>query len=397
VASSCGMARLLPFRAVTHVSAPPTSGPGRLWHPSLPLSEPDRRAMLADDEHGLHLAQAPDPRARLRQWLDRGILRRDDQASFHVLEVSAPRWREGPARFLLGALAPREDLMPLEAGQQATSAPWVEPTPALAADDHRALRDLIAEVAEQAPVVLEGTLEEGRRWRLLRQDVPRQSRRLQTLLDEGPLRPLLPLSPAGPQLAAVLPLSESGWRFRPVHRAIQGLATFREDTFLQLVSAYARVLPLDASLTSAEGLTEARERLATLATGYHAVLMVLPEGRGRLLRFRQGLDLGHIPAAPRNPTLRSLDLALLNSLVLRTVLGLQAPEATGHPNVFTVSSLEQLVEQVQLGIFQAGFALNPPPTWEVRAVMEAHATLPPRTLRLDPLPPAGLLFLDPDL
>jgi hypothetical protein len=51
---------------------------------------------------------------------------------------------------------------------------------------------------------------------------------------------------------------------------------------------------------------------------------------------------------------------------------------------------------VLAGTFQAGFALNPPPLWEVRAVMEAAQTLPPKTLRVAPAPPAGLLFLDPE-
>ena len=54
------------------------------------------------------------------------------------------------------------------------------------------------------------------------------------------------------------------------------------------------------------------------------------------------------------------------------------------------------MQGVESGLFQAGFALNPPPVWEVRAVMEAAATLPSKTLRVEPLPPAGLLFLDPE-
>jgi hypothetical protein len=353
--------------------------------------------MASDEAHGIHLVQASEPRAQLRRWLERGLLRREDRPALHLLEVAGTRLGEAPAHFVLGALPPQAPLEPLEEEPPLSPVPWVEPTPALAADDHGAIRELLAELAEAAPVSAQGSMDE-RRWRLLRVEAGANTRRLQALLDEGPLRPLAPLSADAPHLAAVLPLSASGWRVRPIHRALQGLPTFNEDTFLQLVSAYARVFPLDNPLTRREGLAEARERLATVATGYHAVLLVLPEGRGRLLRFRQGLDLGHIRAVPRNPTLRALDLALLNALVLRTVLGLKDAEAPGHPHVFSVDApLEQLVAQVASGVFQAGFALNPPPLWEVRAVMEAAATLPPRTLRVEPLPPAGLLYLDPDL
>ncbi len=64
--------------------------------------------------------------------------------------------------------------------------------------------------------------------------------------------------------------------------------------------------------------------------------------------------------------------------------------------MFAVQGLDALVRGVQAGTYQAGFALNPPPLWEVRAVMEAAQTLPPKTLRVAPAPPAGLLFLDPE-
>ena len=133
-----------------------------------------------------------------------------------------------------------------------------------------------------------------------------------------------------------MPLSDPGLQLEPIHRALKGVDTFNEDTFLTLVAAYARVYELDEPLTSPRGLAAARERLATLISGHHAVLLVMPEGRGKILRFRQGLDLAHLKGAPRNPTLRSLDLALLNALVLRTVLGIQDPEAAGHPQVFPV-------------------------------------------------------------
>src|SRR5262249_23597907 len=144
---------------------------------------------------------------------------------------------------------------------------------------------------------------------------------------------------------------------------------------------------LQGSLRDASGLAAARERMGGLAHGHHAVLLVLPGGEGKILRFRQAMELDHVRAAPRSPTLRSLDLALLNALVLRTVVGLENPDRPGHPNVTRVPSLEELVERVEAGTFQAGFGLNPPPVWEVRAVIEAAQQLPPGTLRVHPLPP----------
>jgi hypothetical protein len=314
----------------------------------------------------------------------------------YVVELHGPEGKLSgpPVRFLLCSLKP-DAAPPLEHEPYRPRAWCAEPAVTLAADDHGVLRGLLAEASERAGVVWQGAFD-GSRVVLRRIEPSAISKRIQAVLDEAPMRPLAALDERRPTLAAVVPLSDPGLQLEPIHRALKGVDTFKEETFLRLVAAYARVYDLDEPLTSGRGLAAARERLATLITGHHAVLLVLPEGRGRILRFRQGLDLAHLKGAPRNPTLRSLDLALLNALVLRTVLGLKDPEASGHPQVFPVRQLEELVQGVESGLYQAGFALNPPPVWEVRAVMEAAATLPSRTLRVEPLPPVGLLFLDPE-
>jgi hypothetical protein len=295
-------------------------------------------------------------------------------------------------RFLLCALNP-DAAVPLEHDPYRPRAWEAEPAVTLTADDHGILRGLLAEASERAITVWQGQYD-GHPMSLRRIEPSPVAKRIQAVLDEAPMRPLSALDEGGQSLAAVVPLSDPGLELQPIHRALKGVETFKEETFLTLVTAYARVYELDEPLDTPRGLGAARERLATLISGHHAVLLVLPGGRGRILRFRQGLDLAHLKGAPRNPTLRSLDLALLNALVLRTVLGIKDPEAPGHAQVYPVQGLEALVRGVQAGTFQAGFALNPPPVWEVRAVMEAQATLPPRTLGVEPLPPAGLLFLD---
>jgi hypothetical protein len=377
------MARVLPFPAL--LASPQSSLPaGGFVSGGYPGAQPS---------HVLPLLGAANPSAELERWRASGTVLRDARSALYVLEIHSPAGKFGgpPVRFLFCALQP-DSAPPLEHDPYRPRSAQVEPVITLAADDHGVLRALLAEAAERASMVWQGTFE-GSPLTLRRIEPSPVSKRLQAVLDEAPMRPLAALDERGPSLAAVVPLSEPGLEFHPVHRAIKGVETFREETFLTLVTAYARIIDLDEPLTTPRGLIAARERLATLITGHHAVLLVLPEGRGKILRFRQGLDLAHLKAAPRNPTLRSLDLALLNALVLRTVLGLRDPEEPGHPHVFPVHGLEALVQGVQAGTFQAGFALNPPPLWEVRAVMEAAATLPPKTLRVEPVPPAGLLFL----
>ncbi len=380
------MARVLPFSALlpsleSHLSADDDG---------CPFNAPPRSSFIRP------LLDRVDPTAELGRLRAAGSVLRDARPALYLAEVYSSAGRLGgpPVRFLLCALAP-DAAEPLEVEPYRPRSAQVEPTVTLAADDHGVLRGLLAEAAERSISVWQGTFEDSP-VALRRIEPSPVARRIQAVLDEAPLRPLAELDERRPSLAAVVPLSDPGLHFEPVHRAIQGLDTFDEDTFLALVTAYARVYDLDEPLTTPRGIAAANERLATLVRGHHAVLLVLPEGRGKILRFRQGLDLAHLKGAPRSPTLRSLDLALLNALVLRTVLGIKDPEEPGHPQVFAVQGVESLVRGVHGGMFQAGFALNPPPLWEVRAVMEAAQTLPPKTLRVEPAPPAGLLFLDPE-
>ncbi|NMO23340.1 DUF1015 family protein [Pyxidicoccus fallax] len=378
------MARVHPFTALL------TSLEPRLE----PSDYVPRSNAAPQPSHVRPLLESANPTAELRRLKSAGALLKDARPAMYLVEIHSPAGKLGgpPVRFLLCALDP-EAAVPLEHDPYRPRAWEVEPAVTLTADDHGVLRGLLAEASERAITVWQGQYD-GHPMSLRRIEPSPVAKRIQAVLDEAPMRPLAALDEGGPSLAAVVPLSDPGLEFQPIHRALKGVETFKEETFLTLVTAYARVYELDEPLDTPRGLGAARERLATLISGQHAVLLVLPGGRGRILRFRQGLDLAHLKGAPRNPTLRSLDLALLNALVLRTVLGIKDPEAPGHPQVFPVQGLESLVRGVQEGTFQAGFALNPPPLWEVRAVMEAQATLPSRTLRVEPLPPAGLLFLD---
>ncbi|HYV43601.1 MAG TPA: DUF1015 domain-containing protein [Myxococcaceae bacterium] len=327
--------------------------------------------------------------ATIRRWIERGAVHPDTSPAFHVLEVSPPGGRA--ARFAAGALRERNGAeRPLE---EASSPPPPLPlTPCLAADDHGVLAELLETAVAGAPEATQ-VRPDGTRARAFAVRDPALVARFSRALDDVTIRPLQPLPAQGPALVAVAPLSDAGLELRSWHRGLRGLDVFQEDRFLTLVGGYARVYDLPAGLGTQEGRMEAAERMATLARGSHAMLLALPGGVGKILRVRQGLELQTFPAMPRNPTLRSVDLALLDALVLRTVLGLKDPEHSDH--VVAVASLHELVSRVESGELQAGFALHPPPLWEIRAVMEAGQSLPPRCVRVEPLPPQRLLFLDP--
>lgn len=389
------MAKLSPFHAICYADG----GQSRLRESFEGVDAKAWRLLTQGDPlHPLNLRGAPHPPSLLRGWLTGGQALKEEAPALHVLELEPlplERVYRPALRFLLGLGGKDAELLPLEEGSAGTRVPSVRPVEALVADDHRVLLQLLDEAIENVSPLREVRLEHWTQ-RLYRLEPSPFTRRIGAALEESPIRPLAPLSRELPSLLAVAPLSDPGLRLKPLHRAIKGLPTFQVGRFLTLVREYARIYDVDARLDTARGLATARERLAVLAAGYHAVLLVLPGGEGKILRFRQALDLSHLRAAPKSPTLRSLDLALLNALVLGTVLGIEQPDQPGHRQVFTVDRLEELVAGVEAETFQAGFALNPPPVWELRAVMAATQQLPPHTLRLEPAVPEGAVFYDPE-
>lgn len=322
----------------------------------------------------------------------------DGPKGYYLLELLSTAGADARrpfARFVLCALSDGDGALELEETDSRPERAGSDPVVALAADDRQVLYRWLGEVPQERPPDWEARAM-GQTVHLWRLGTTSLTRRIAAHLSETQLRTLRPVPRRGPCLAAVASLADPGLALLPIHRGIREVPTFHPERFLTVVGGYARVHDLEERIDTPQGLRAAQEHLASMAAGTHAVLLVLPGGEGKVLRFRQRLDEAQIKAAPKNPTLRALDLALLNSMVLRTVLGVVKPEALDQRQVFAVPTLPSLVKSVQEGWFQAGFALNPPPLWEIRAVMEAGAKLPRLTLTVDPEPPGGLLFLGPE-
>ncbi len=389
-----GMPRLRPFTALRFV----TEGPARVSWAVGPGRERAASAAGAAWVHAGALLGSADPSALVKTWSTQGELVMETEG-LYVVETAPLSPRPGrsgaPARFLVGVMEPDDDVLtPFEQQAPEATLAMAQCVPVLAADDQHSLEEAMSAIARLPP--RDAWVSEGFTVRLWKVDEPGQWRRLEDVLSEMILRPLWSLPAGRRALAAIAPVFDEAVDLRPIHRGLTHLPTFNAERFLAVVKDYARVYEVEAPLTTSQGLEAARERMAALASRSHAVLLVLPGGQGRILRFRQDLDLAHLKAAPRSPTLRSLDLALLESVVLQTVLGLREPQAPVHGNLFSVASAPRVVDQVNSSVFQAGFVLNPPPRWELRAVMEAAQSLPPRTLYLEGGPPVGLLFLAPE-
>jgi uncharacterized protein (DUF1015 family) len=105
------------------------------------------------------------------------------------------------------------------------------------------------------------------------------------------------------------------------------------------------------------------------------------------------LENGGMPAP-----LRSLDVAVLDQVVLRNLLGLSDEFLASEHNICFMQDFSEALNAVKLGKFDAGFFINPTRIGQVRDVANAGLTMPHKSTYFYPKVISGLVInpLPPD-
>jgi uncharacterized protein (DUF1015 family) len=108
-------------------------------------------------------------------------------------------------------------------------------------------------------------------------------------------------------------------------------------------------------------------------------------GQWHRLRVRPAL-------VPRNDSVASLDVSLLQDLLLAPILGIGDPRTdTRIEFVGGVRGLDELVHRVDSGRAAAAFAMHPTSMEQLMAVADAHRLMPPKSTWFEPKLADGLL------
>lgn len=175
-------------------------------------------------------------------------------------------------------------------------------------------------------------------------------------------------------LAALVEEADPGLVIEPTHRVVSGLANFSFDALVEDISPWVRVTPAEPEAEPAPG----------------RVLAVVP-GRGDFIFALRD------PSAPAHPNVAAsarashgLDVTWLQGVVIRAALGLEpgTPAWRDHVRFLTGEFRPELRDLARDA--HVLFALAAPPPGIVRAVAEAHDTLPQKSTAYHPKAPAGL-------
>jgi uncharacterized protein (DUF1015 family) len=182
-------------------------------------------------------------------------------------------------------------------------------------------------------------------------------------------------------LGFVVSARDAGLVVLPTHRVIY--ATGRDVTTLEPGwRRYFEVTPVPSSADRAALLAQAgRERTACL--------VALAGGeRDRLLVLRPDAPLHELPELGRTPSVRGLDVAIVERLVVQEILaaGKSTPTLTYNPDPAAA------LQVAHSGKALAAVLTNPTKVEQVFAVADAGDVMPPKSTYFIPKVPSGLVL-----
>jgi uncharacterized protein (DUF1015 family) len=403
-----------PFQGERYVAVQRLSS---LIAPPYDVIDPAERARFAAlDEHNIvHVmlpeapaAMPPDDRYRvaaelLQRWRGEGVLRRDAEPELYVLaqEFTLPSGERRTRRGVFAAVAaegyePRR-VRPHErthAGPKADRLALLRATRTniesiflIAPDPHRDLVNAVTAVAHSSPDAVAEL-----------NDV-----RIRLWMVRDPSNFPLPASPlyiadghhryetasayaqenpaADRVLALIVSAQDPGLAVLPTHRVVFGAG--RElDRLLPRWREWFDVQPVPPGVDPVKHLAAlGQTRTACLVADRQRVLALL-------LRSGGGALLDRLPSLAQSDAVRELDVARIESLVVKEILG----AGTSTPIVRYVPGAREALDAVQRGGAAIAVLLNPTRVEQVFAVADAGDVMPPKSTYFIPKVPSGLVL-----
>jgi uncharacterized protein (DUF1015 family) len=338
---------------------------------------------------------------RLATWRRKGVLRRDPQPVLYVLaqDFTLPTGEKLTRRGVLAAVAaegyePRR-IRPHErthAGPKAdrlallrATATNIESIFLLAPDHDRALANAVADASQGTPDATAELNGVGIRLWIVHAPSPFPLPLSPLYIADGHHRyetasAYARENPAADRvLALIVSAQDPGLAVLPTHRVIFG--TGRElERMLSRWREWFDVQPLAAG-------RDPGTVLASLGKGRTACL-VADRSRILALLLKPGALPDRLPSLAQSSAVRDLDVARIESLVVKEVLG----AGTSTPIVRYVADAQEALGMVQHGGAAVAVLLNPTKVEQVFAVADAGDVMPPKSTYFIPKVPSGLVL-----
>jgi uncharacterized protein (DUF1015 family) len=350
--------------------------------------------------------------ATMRDWLDEGVLVREDEPSMWALrqEYTGP---DGSARTRTGFFArvrveeygpgrirpherthpgPKEDRLRLTRATRANLSPIFS----LFSDRDGAATAALERATADEPFAAAADHEGTRNilWRLTEEIGPLQDALagVELLIADGHHRyetARVYAEEIGGEgdhryvLMLLCSLSDPGLLVFPTHRLLTGL---KDDTPKQLAIRDAVKRDFEVEQLASTGQLEPGED-GPVAFGYMDSFHKQPY---RVTLKDQSIADAALAGMP--DPYRRLDTAVLEAIVLRGALGMSEDDISHLRGLAYSKDLEDAIERVESGSADAGFFMRATPVDQVRRVAEAGESMPPKSTYFYPKVPTGLVI-----
>lgn len=180
-------------------------------------------------------------------------------------------------------------------------------------------------------------------------------------------------------LALIVSAEDSGLAVLPTHRVIFGAGRDLEHVLPRWRDRFD-ILPVPPGRDPVETLASlGQERTACI---------VADRTRMVALVMRPGALLDRHPALAQSEAVRDLDVARVESLVVKEILG----SGTTTPTLRYIADAKQALDTVQHGGAALAVLLNPTKVEQVFAVADAGDVMPPKSTYFIPKVPSGLVL-----
>ncbi len=360
--------------------------------------------------------------ATLREWLDMGVLRRDESESFYVHDqqfehdgrlptrrgllarVRLYDWNEGPVLPHEHTLRrPKEDRLHLLRATRLN----ISPIMALFHDDDASVRGAV-EAAAGAKTPLATANANGEQHSLRRIYDAGAIESLRRLLSDKTLyvvdghhryetalaylkeqrskaRAWTGDEPENFALMALVAREDRGLLVLPTHRLLKDVPVPGD-----FVDRLKRCFVLD-DVSDAGGWTELRSLLAARSEERPAFALAM--GSRRLIaQVRDDRRIAASIPADASPSWRALDAAVLQEIVLRGILGIDQQSAAADGSLAFTHDGDEALRLVESGAYRLAFLLRPTPLERLLTLADAGERMPQKSTYFLPKLPAGLVM-----
>ncbi len=362
---------------------------------------------------------------RLRQWIQKGVLRHDETPAFYLYEQTfGLRGAEVKARRgLIGLLRlepfsttgvlphektlskPRKDRLSLLRATRANleqifllyddaqnvlerrMKAWSRAKPLLDFKDDKGVRQRLWRVDETKDIALASRFLSGRKL-FIADGHHRYTISLkhhQQLARRKGVSPMLRENSAW-RMATFVNVHSPGLVILPTHRLIQTPPGWDSEAFLKALARDFDVRPLRPG-PSAKATV--RQILAGMKQASRRGLCIGLFARG----IAALLVLRRAPASLRKP-FRDLDVAVLHKLIVEKALGIKPKSVERGASIAYIRDPEELAGKVARGDFGLGLLLNPPAIRQVQRVASAGECMPQKSTDFYPKLLSGLVAYD---